>query len=368
MPDNFRRDLRPGYSISRVIKGHWQLSDDHLRVGSVDRQMAMQDMHAFIEKGFTTFDVADIYTGAEELIGDFLKRRQIKDDVQVHTKYVPDLEKLATVCFEDTQAIIDRSLSRFGLERLDLVQFHWWNYDVPRYVEVAQHLKELQARGKIRNIGVTNFDATHLCEIIDAGVDVVSAQVQYSVLDRRPENGFAAFCAENDISLLCYGALAGGFLSKKYLGASDTFTDLGALENRSLTKYRLIIEEIGGWDHFQDTLQLLDRIAGKYDVSLSEVAIAYTLEQPQVAACIVGAHNASHLERLVLVKRLKLSSTDLDDIRTHIDSLPPVPGDLYEIERTSDRHRGVMKYDLNAEPNRASGCYSLQPPAPRTHP
>ena len=347
MPDDFRSQLRPGYSISRIIKGHWQLSDDHLRTGSVDRQAALQDMHAFVERGITTFDVADIYTGAEELIGEFLRRRQIKGDVQVHTKYVPDLSSLGTVSFTDTQRIIERSLTRFGLERLDLVQFHWWDYGVPRYVEVAQHLKELQTQGKIHHIGVTNFDAGHLSEIIAGGVDVVSAQVQYSVLDRRPQSGFADFCAANKISMLCYGTLAGGFLGQKYLGVDDAFGDLQQLENRSLTKYRLIIEEAGGWASFQNTLELLQRIAGKYDVSLSEVAIAYVFAQPQVAATIVGAHNTKHLDRLLDIKKLHLSPLDLEDLSSRTEQV--IAGDIYAIKRTSQRHKGLMKYDLNSK-------------------
>lgn len=231
-------------------------------------------MRAFVEAGITTFDMADIYTGTEEMVGEF-RARYPGLPIQVHTKYVPDMDKLATLTFEDTQSIIDRSLKRLGVQRLDLVQFHWWDYALPHYVETALHLKRLQEQGKIRHIGVTNFDEQRIQEMLDVGIDIVSAQVQYSVMDRRPEKGFADFCKANNIHMLCYGSLAGGFISERYLGQPEP-TDI---ENRSLTKYRLIIDEIGGWNIYQSLLLALDKIAKANDVTLSEVAVAYWCEQ-----------------------------------------------------------------------------------------
>ena len=164
-----RIDLQQDYSISRVIKGGWQLAGGH---GAVDEKQAIQDMRAFVKAGITTFDCADIYTGVEELIGKFIKEYKhefVSGDlppVQVHTKYVPDLDELPTLTKAYTETIINRSLKRLGVERLDMVQLHWWDYSIPHYVEAAQHLLELQKAGKIRYIGVTNFDASYLQEIL----------------------------------------------------------------------------------------------------------------------------------------------------------------------------------------------------------
>ncbi len=79
------------------------------------------------------------------------------------------------------------------------------------------HLEGLRKAGKIRHIALTNFDVPHLQQILDAGVQIVSNQVQYSVLDRRPEQGMATFCEAHGIALLCYGTIAGGFLTERYL-------------------------------------------------------------------------------------------------------------------------------------------------------
>ncbi len=241
--------LAPGYSISRIIKGGWQLAGGH---GPVDREQAFADMRKFAAAGITTFDCADIYTGVEEIIGDFLLRERDAllsgslPKVQVHTKFVPDLEQLKHIDKTYTEKIIDRSLLRLKVDRLDLVQMHWWDYSFPGYLDAAGFLADLREAGKIRHIGLTNFDAGHMQELLDAGIPVISNQVQYSVLDRRPEPDLIALCRKTGIKLLSYGAVAGGFLSERWLGQMPPKT----LENRSLIKYRLIIDEFGGFALF----------------------------------------------------------------------------------------------------------------------
>ena len=196
--------LRPGYRISRLIKGGWQLAGDH---GPVAPERAVADMAEFADAGIVAFDCADIYTGVEEMIGAFLARvaaargSACAAGIKVHTKYVPDLEALARIDRGSVARVIDRSLARLGRERLDLVQFHWWDFASPGWTECAGHLAALQAEGKIDRIGVTNFDERHLAEIIESGVDVVSAQVQYSLLDRRPEGGFIEWAGANGVAV-----------------------------------------------------------------------------------------------------------------------------------------------------------------------
>jgi aryl-alcohol dehydrogenase-like predicted oxidoreductase len=231
-----RIDLAPGYSISRLIRGGWQLAGDH---GPVARDSLNDGFLAFFDAGITTLDCADIYTGVEEMIGDF--RRHLANSrgaealarLKVHTKFVPDLALLPTLSSADVEAIIDRSRARLGMERLDLVQFHWWDYAQPRCVEALLHLKDLQQAGKIAHIAGTNFDAAHVAAFAAAGAPLTSIQVQYSLLDRRPAGAFTATAAASNTGLICYGALAGGFLSARWLGQPDPAE---SLTNRSLTK------------------------------------------------------------------------------------------------------------------------------------
>jgi aryl-alcohol dehydrogenase-like predicted oxidoreductase len=336
-----RIELQPGYSISRIIKGGWQLAGGH---GDVDEKQALQDMRAFVEAGITTFDCADIYTGVEELIGKFLKEYK---KVEIHTKFVPDLDELPRLNRDYTEKIIDRSLKRMGIERLDMVQLHWWDYSVPLYVEAAQHLQDLQKAGKIRFIGVTNFDAPHLREILDAGIPIISNQVQYSILDHRPENDLQRLAQEYNIFLLCYGTLAGGFLSDRYLGI-DEFP--ARLENRSLVKYSLIIEEFGGMVVFQKILHTLKKIADKHGVGVAEIATQYILQKPRVAAAIIGARNTEHLAHIKNIGSFRLDNEDLREIQGVITQARGPGGPVYGLERNrTGRHGRIMKYDLNKQ-------------------
>jgi len=337
-----------GYTISRVLKGGWQLAGGH---GPIDPDSALEDMRRFAESGITTFDCADIYTGVEALIGRFLCRYKSAfasgdiPPVQIHTKYVPDLEKLSSLSKSDTAGIIDRSLQRLTVERLDLVQFHWWDFAIPGYVEAAGHLKDLQQAGKILYIGVTNFDSEHLRDILEAGVHVISNQLQYSLLDHRPEKDMVDLAARYGLRLLCYGTLAGGFLSDRYL---DAPIPLEPLENRSLTKYRLIIDEFGGWDRFQQLLHGLHAIAVKHHVGISEIASAYVLTKPYVAGVIIGARHSCHLNNIKKLVAVALDDHDMTRIQDLIAAAPGPKGPVYALERDrSGSHGRIMKYNLN---------------------
>ena len=337
-----RTTLASGYDISRVLKGGWQLAGGH---GAVDPASALADMDRFVEAGITTFDCADIYTGVEELIGRWLRTRpRSATPVQVHTKYVPDLDRLLTHSRADVARGIDRSLQRLGVEALDLVQLHWWDYHAPGYVDAALWLDEQRTAGKIRNVGLTNFDRERLAEIADAGVPVVSHQVQYSVLDRRPV-AMASECASRSIGLLCYGSLAGGFLSERWL---DAPVPSGALENRSLVKYRLIIDEFGGWEYFQRLLGVLVAIGERHGVGIGSVAMRWVLDQPGVAGVIVGARHAEHLRSIAAALALELADSDRSAIAAiHAEAAGP-GGEVYELERIKGgRHASIMRYTLN---------------------
>lgn len=343
-----RIELQSGYSISRVIKGGWHLAGGH---GTISEEQALEDMYHFVKAGITTFDCADIYTGVEELIGKF--RKKYADEfksgdlpqIQVHTKYVPDYDALETISKEETTRIIDRSLKRLGVEQLDLVQFAWWDYQFPKYIETAVHLTELQKAGKIRFLGVTNFDTQRIQEMLDAGVNIASNQVQYSVFDQRIEKQMTNLARTHHIPFLCYGTVAGGFLSDRYLNAPDP---IPPYENRSLTKYRLIIEEFGSYELFQNTLLVLRQIADKYEVNIAEIACKYILQKPMVAGIIVGARNRNHLRSLQKLNDFTLSDGDIGQIDTMVAQAKGPKGPFYELERDkTGKHGSIMKYNLN---------------------
>jgi aryl-alcohol dehydrogenase-like predicted oxidoreductase len=343
---------RPGYRITRVIRGNWQLAGGH---GPVDRETALDALEAAFDAGLTTFDCADIYTGVEALIGAFrarlIERRgaAAADPLKVHTKLVPDLDKLATLRKADVAAIVDESLRRLRTERLDLVQFHWWDYAVPGAVQAMVWLDEIRRAGKIRFVGATNFDTPRTAAILDADVPLLSMQTQYSLLDTRPENGLADLCADHDMVLLCYGTVAGGFLSDHWLGRPEP---VGALENRSIVKYKLIIDEFGGWDLFQALLRAIRAVADRHGVDIATVASRLVLDRPGVAAVIVGARNATHAHANAAIGDLRLSDVDRAMVEAVLAQRTGPSGDTYTLERDrTGRHGAIMKYNLNTAPH-----------------
>lgn len=345
-------ELRPGHVMSRVIKGGWQLAGDH---GPVDRAQAIADMAAFVDAGITTFDCADIYTGVEEMIGAFIadlrNRRgaEVADRVVVHTKLVPDLTRLEDLTHAEVEAIVDRSLRRLGLNRLPLVQFFWWDLSKGAPLKSLEVLKTLQDKGKIANLGVNNWDVAQIAPFVEAGFDIASAQVQYSVLDRRPAGTLVPWGQSNGVQLLCYGTLAGGFLTDAWLGHPDPGF---AFENRSLVKYRLIIDEFGPWDLFQTLLQTLQAIGDKHGVSLASVATRAVLDRPGVAGAMVGARYARHLPQTLQVFQVTLDAADRAALDAVLAQAKGPNGPVYGLESDrTGRHGRIMKYNLNSDPN-----------------
>ena len=356
-------ELSPGYRISRVIRGGWQLAGGH---GAIDPAAAVADLMSAFETGITAFDCADIYTGVEELYGAFrlvLARRHgvaALTRLKLHTKFVPDLDILARIRKADVEKIIDRSLQRLGLEQLDLVQFHWWDMAVPGAVQTALWLKDLQQAGKIDRIGGTNFNTAHVRALLEAGVPLASLQVQYSMLDRRPAQQLAGL----GVKLLCYGSVAGGFLSERWLGAPEPNQPL---PNRSLVKYQLIIDDAGGWPVFQRLLQGLSALAKRHGTDIATIASCYVLDQPQVAAVIVGATNRTHLTANAGVSAVRLSDRDRSEIAALVAQLRPLDGDAYDLERDrTGRHGSIMKYNLSSAPSGAGAALEPEREQPRS--
>lgn len=306
--------LAPDMTICRIVNGMWQVAGGH---GDINRKMAIQDMLRYHEQGFTTWDLADIYDPAENIIGEFrryllkLKGKDELDKVKALTKWVP---RPSTITRSMTNTSIESSIRRMDVNHLDLLQFHWWDYNNPYYMDALKYLSELKDSGRIKHLGLTNFDTEHLQIILDSGVQIASNQVQYSIIDRRPEVRMIPLCSKYNINLLTYGTICGGLLSERYLGkAEPSGIDLDTL---SLQKYKKMIDVWGGWDLFQKLLLVLDMIAKKHSVSIPNVATNYILSKPTVAGVIIGVRLGivNHINDNVNVFNFDLDDTDRDSI------------------------------------------------------
>jgi len=320
-------ELAPNLTICRILNGMWQVAGGH---GYIDHELAITDMLRYHDAGFTTWDLADIYGPAEDFIGQFrrrllkLKGKEELERVQSLTKWVPQPGKVTRSFVNEN---IDRSLRRMSVSSLDLLQFHWWDYNNPYYMDALRYLSDLRDEGVIRHIGLTNFDTERIQIMIDSGLRIVSNQVQYSIIDRRPEVKMIPFCLEHNTSLLAYGSICGGLISERYLRAVEPSTV--ELNTASLRKYKQMIDAWGGWDLFQKLLLTLKSIAQKYDVSIANVATNYILAKAAVAGVIIG-------DRLGIVDHrndnTQVFNFDLDKSDCNaIDAVCTNANDLFEI-------------------------------------
>jgi aryl-alcohol dehydrogenase-like predicted oxidoreductase len=307
-------ELAPNLRICRVLNGMWQVAGGH---GRINPESALEEMIKYHNAGFTTWDLADIYGPAEDFIGNFRRRlpERERQNVQALTKWVPEPQRITK---QVVQASVQRSLRRMNVDSLDLVQFHWWDYNNPYYIDALKYLSDIRDKGKIRDIGVTNFDTERMQIIKDAGLSMVSNQVQYSIVDRRPEVKMTKFCRGNNVCLLAYGTIGGGLMSERYLGRPEP----GDLATASLKKYHRMIDAWGGW-------QLFHIIAQKHDSSIANVATRYILDKPAVAGVIIGARLgiANHIEDNARSFNFRMDKEDV----SYIEEVCKKSNNLFEI-------------------------------------
>jgi aryl-alcohol dehydrogenase-like predicted oxidoreductase len=317
-------ELAPDLKICRVLNGMWQVAGAH---GPIEPQAAVEEMIKYHEAGFTTWDLADVYGPAEDFIGDLRHRlpEQERQKVQALTKWVPEPQRITK---QIAQLSIERSLRRMNVSSLDLVQFHWWDYNNPYYIDALKYLSDLRDEGKIKNIGLTNFDTERMQMMKDAGLKVASNQVQYSIVDRRPEVKMAQFCRGNNASLLAYGTICGGLMSERYLGRPEPRD----LDTASLKKYKRMLDAWSGWQLFQELLSTLHVIAQKHGVSIANAATRYILDKPAVAGVIIGARLgiADHRDDNARVSNFRLDKDDnssIEDVCKKSTNLFEIIGD-----------------------------------------
>jgi aryl-alcohol dehydrogenase-like predicted oxidoreductase/enamine deaminase RidA (YjgF/YER057c/UK114 family) len=286
VPDRYR--LAPDLEISRIVTGLWQVADMERGAGPLDLEAASTAMLDYARAGFDTFDMADHYGSAELISGRMLQRvaagALAGARPAVFTKWCPTPGPMTA---EIVRAGVERSRHRLGVETIDLLQFHWWSFDHPSYLDAMLELAELQREGLIRHLGVTNFDTSHLRLLVKHGVPIATNQVCCSVLDRRAAHEMSAFCRESGVRLLAYGSLGGGLISARWLGRPEPAP--GEIDDWSKMKYKRFVDATGGWQALQAILIALDEVAKRHGVSLANVATRWVLEQPAVAAVIVGA-------------------------------------------------------------------------------
>ncbi len=319
--------LAPDYAVSQLIAGGWQLQnrgDD-----------AIEDLLQLSRLGITAYETSDTYSNGQSLLGRFLSkaRQSLPSEtfsgIQIHTRYTAptagSAPSKATIV-----ASVDRSLRELNIPRLDLLQLQWWNLNVPGFEETLSLIGDLRKAGKIHHIGTTNFGIQLLHRAIATNVPVITNQVQYSILDRRADNQLSNYAKRCGINLLTYGALAGGFLARKWVSAHDPPMHRTQFSH----EYRSIIDIAGGWNAFQNLLRVLSAIASKHGCSLSAIALRWVLQKGPGSGVLIGASSPRRLMDLLPAFEINLSPTDVATIQKTVQH--------------SNEDVGILERDVNS--------------------
>ncbi|KXS16193.1 Aldo/keto reductase [Gonapodya prolifera JEL478] len=305
----------------RILSGMWQLSSSAW--GKYPNQdEIVKSMREYYEAGFTTMDMADHYGPSETLYRRFLQNLAAHPGPsglpppRGFTKWVPSPGPMGR---KEVERAVRERMERMGVRCLDMIQFHWWDYSDKRYLEALRHFKSLKEEGLIREVALTNFDTQRLKEILDAGIPIVSNQVQFSLVDRRPELRMAELCRATGVKLLTYGTLCGGLISPSYLGQANS--PPAPSLTPSQRKYMQMIQTWGGWSKFQGLLKVLDEVAQEkrnqgLEADLSSVAVRWALDKDFVGGVIVGVRFGitSHISSNKAPFHISLTETDRDRI------------------------------------------------------
>lgn len=316
--------LAKGLEISRAITGLWQIADMEKDGNTLDPAATSTFMEPYVLAGLNTFDMADHYGSAEVIAGYFQKNSKVGPGTHMLTKWVP---KPGPISREEVRAAVHERLNRLQTTKVDLLQYHAWSFSNPYWLDTLLYLQELQEEGLIGALGTTNFDTAHLRIAKSAGVNIVSNQISYSLIDRRGSGQMAEFCQESGIKIFAYGTLCGGFISQKWLGKAEPVGD--ALSNWSLMKYKRFIDTAGGWEKFQHVLSEVNEVAKETNRSISTIASKFQLTRKAVGSVIIGARlgQNSHIEDAASLFTFELSDAQIERILKAISTLDMIPGD-----------------------------------------
>jgi aryl-alcohol dehydrogenase-like predicted oxidoreductase/enamine deaminase RidA (YjgF/YER057c/UK114 family) len=313
--------LAPGLEIPRIVTGLWQVADIERSGTDIDPQRGAGWLADYAAAGFDAFDMADHYGSAELITGTLLASSQ-GQGICAFTKWCPPPGPMTA---EVVRAGVQRALQRLQVPHIDLMQFHWWSFEHPAYLDALSELARLRDEGLIAHLGLTNFDTLHLRLLLAEGLPIASNQVCLSLLDRRATEDLSQLCLQRGVKLLAYGTLGGGFLGERWLDAPEP----AEVADWSKMKYRRFIDAVGGWAALQGVLQAAKAIADKHGVSIANVATRWVLEQPAVAAVIVGARlgESEHRTDNLRVFDFALDGDDHARLQQAFAGTRRIPGD-----------------------------------------
>jgi aryl-alcohol dehydrogenase-like predicted oxidoreductase len=310
-----RRLGRSDLHVSEIALGSWLTFS-----GGVERDQAVACVNRALELGINFIDTANSYGrgASESFLGEVLAGRP-RDSYVLATKlYHPMSDTDFGLSREQVLKQIDASLARLQTDYVDLYQCHRYDEQTP-LEETMGALDEVVHAGKARYIGISEWSADQIeaALALPGGEHLVSSQPQYSLLYRVPEREVIPLCAANGISQIVWSPLAQGVLTGKYRpgepppeGTRATSGDMGGF--------------IGRWlrDEVLEAVQRLRPIADGLGLTLPQLALAWVLHEPNVAAAIVGASRPEQVDANAAASGVELEASTLAAIDEALGEVP----------------------------------------------
>jgi aryl-alcohol dehydrogenase-like predicted oxidoreductase len=301
---NHRPLGRSGLSIAPLMLG------GNVFGWTADEKTSHAILDAFLSGGFNAIDTADVYSGwvpghtggeSETVIGSWLKARGRRECFIIATKVGMWPARPGLSAANIVKACED-SLKRLQTDYIDLYQSHRDDADTPQD-ETAEAFARLVKAGKVRAIGASNFDAARLGSALKIAADLGlprydTLQPAYNLVDRAIEGPLQQLCVEQDVSIISYYGLASGFLTGKYRSTAD----LGKSPRGAGAKKHLESER------GQKVLAALDAVSAELGATPAQVALAWVMARPAVAAPIASATSLEQLQELMGAARLTLDA------------------------------------------------------------
>ncbi len=300
-------------SITPIGLGTWAMGGGEWKFGwgPQNDKNSIKAIHAAIEEGINWIDTAAIYGHgrSEEVIREAIKgkRKELIIATKCGRVWEGDSREIGkSLKRESIKREVENSLTRLGIDMIDLYQIHWPEPD-QEIEEGWATIAELIKEGKVRYGGVSNFNLDQLKRAQDI-YPIASLQPPYSMLKRDIEDGIMQFCQDNDIGIIAYSPMQAGLLSGKF--TAERAANLPDSDWRSRNPF---FRE----PQISTNLRKIDklkRIAQEKGISMAQLSLAWVLRRQEVTAAIVGARDAEQIKETVVAGSIVLDSNALNEI------------------------------------------------------
>ena len=320
-----------GIKVSVLALGCWSFGGG-VRWGEQDDRASIETVAAALDAGITFFDTAEGYGRSEEVLGRALAGR--RHQVVLATKATPDHLK-----GPDLIEACENSLRRLRTDCIDLYQIHWPNPEVP-IAETLAAMQALQAQGKVRAIGVSNFGVRDVTRALAAG-RVETNQISYGLIWRAPEFEIASLCRQHDVGIICWGPLGEGMLSGKFSSADDVPSSRRATRYFSSNRPGTSHGEEGCEELTFATIDRIRQISREIGQPMAAISLAWLIRQPGVTAVLAGARTPQQIRENVLAGSLALTQEVVAALSAATEELKQRLGPNQDMYLSADQSRIV---------------------------